>query len=483
VWLTRDGGHHWSDVTPPGVTAWSKVTQIEASHFDLNTAFCSASRFRVDELHPFVYRTRDGGKSWQAIVEGLPPDAPVNAVREDPVRRGLLYAATERAVWVSFDDGEHWDSLQGNLPHTSVRDIAIHDSDLIVATHGRGFWILDDISRLRQLSPVRLKDVFLVAPATATRLTRSTWTDTPIPPDEPMAANPPAGAVIDYFLPREVQGTVVLEVLDAHGGLVRRYASDERPEPSAEDLAHQLIPPYWVAEPRSLAKGAGMHRWVWDLRYPPPFAITHGYPIAAVPHATPREPLGPVAVPGIYTVRLTVDGRRIEAPLELKADPRLRLAPGALEDQYRLATRLAALLGESSRTLLAARSVEAQLKALPPTGPAAPAIKTFATRLATLIEPEGPAGPAQDKESRLLRAIQTDIRTLYGAVTRNDAAPTAAQARESEVAAAAYATLLESWHALEAELPALNAQLQSAKLAGIRPELPPPADLNAADEE
>jgi photosystem II stability/assembly factor-like uncharacterized protein len=483
VWLTHDGGQHWSDVTPPRVTPWSKVTQIEASHFDPDTAYCSVSRFRVDELHPFIYRTRDGGKSWQGIVEGLPSDAPVNAVREDPVRRGLLYAATERAVWVSFDDGEHWDSLQGNLPHTSMRDLAIHDADLVVATHGRGFWILDDISRLRQLAPEKLEDNFLVAPATATRLTRSTWTDTPIPPDEPMAANPPAGAVIEYFLAREVKGTVALEVFDARGGLVRRYTSDDSPEPSAEDLAHQLIPPYWVAEPRSLATGVGMHRWVWDLRYPPPFATTHGYPIGAVPHATPREPLGPVAVPATYTVRLTVDGRRLEAPLELRADPRVKLTSAAYEEQFRLATRLAALLGESAHTLLAARSVEAQLKALPPTGPAVAAIKAFATRLATLVEPEQPAEPAQDKKSRLLRAVQTDIRTLYDAVSRSDAAPTAAQTRESEVAAAAFATLLGSWHALQAELPALNGHLRAAKLAEIRPALRPPADLNAADEE
>jgi photosystem II stability/assembly factor-like uncharacterized protein len=483
VWLTRDGGHQWSDVTPPGVTAWSKVTQVEASHFDANTAYCSVSRFRVDDLHPFIYRTRDGGKSWQAIIEGLPPDAPVNAVREDPERRGLLYAATEHAVWVSFDDGEHWDSLQGNLPHTSMRDLAIHGSDLIVATHGRGFWILDDISRLRQLAPAKLNDVFLIAPAMATRLTRSTWTDTPIPPDEPTAANPPAGAVIEYFLPRAARGNVVLEVLDAHGGLVRRYTSADPPEPSAEDLARQLIPPYWVAEPRSLAQGAGMHRWVWDLRYPAPFATSHGYPIAAVPHATPREPFGPVAVPGMYTVRLNVDGRRLEAPLELRADPRVHLAPGALEDQYRGAPRRAALLGESAHTLLALRSTEAQLKALPPTGPAAAAIQAFATRLATLIEPEEPAEPAQDKESRLLRAVQTDIGALYAAVTRSDAAPTAAQTRESEVAAAAFARLLDTWHALAADLPALNARLRSAKLAEIRPELPPPADLDKVDAE
>ena len=306
-------------MTPAGL-AWSKVTQLEPSHFDAGTAYCSVSRLRVDDMHPFIYRTRDGGRSWQSISAGLPDDAPVNAVREDPLRQGLLFAATERAVWVSLDDGEHWDALQANLPHTSMRDLAIHGADLVVATHGRGFWVLDDISRLRQLSAAKLKDVFVVAPATAYRVARSTWTDTPIPPDEPTASNPPDGAAIDYYLPRDAKGVVVLEVRDAQGALVRRYASDDRPEPSPEELARQLIPPIWVAAPRVPSREAGMHRFVWDLRYAAPFSIGHGYPISAVPHATPREPLGPVAVPGTYTVRLTAQGKISTVPLNVIMD-------------------------------------------------------------------------------------------------------------------------------------------------------------------
>jgi photosystem II stability/assembly factor-like uncharacterized protein len=482
VWLTRDGGRHWADVTPAGLTAWSKVTQLEPSHFDAGTAYCAVSRLRIDDLRPYLYRTRDGGKSWQSISAGLADGAPVNAVREDPLRQGLLFAATERAVWVSFDDGEHWDSLQANLPHTSMRDLAIHGADLVVATHGRGFWVLDDISRLRQLAAAKLREPFLVAPATAYRVARSTWSDTPIPPDEPLAANPPDGAVIDYYLPHDARGVVVLEVLDAHGALVRRYASDDRPEPSAEELARQLIPPVWVAVPRAPSRTAGMHRFVWDLRYAAPFSVSHGYPISAVPHATPREPLGPVVVPGAYTLRLSVDGRNVEAPLAVSADPRVALAPAGYATQLRLATSLAAELGDASHALLGVRSLRAQLTALPPAGPAAAVIHGFDARLAALVEAADGA-PGGAGAAPLLPDVQARIETLYGAVTGADAAPTAAQTAAADAAATALAGLLASWKSLAAELPAVNARLHAAGLGPLRAELPPPLDRDAADEE
>jgi photosystem II stability/assembly factor-like uncharacterized protein len=481
VWVTRDAGGHWSDVTPPGVTAWSKVTQIEASHFDAAAAYCSVSRLRVDDLHPFVFRTRDGGRSWQSISAGLPADAPINAVREDPVRRGLLYAATERAVWVSFDDGEHWDSLQANLPHTSMRDLAVHGADLIVATHGRGFWVLDDVSRLRQLAVAKLREPFLIAPAPAYRVQRSTWTDTPIPPDEPVAANPPDGAVLEYYLPRDVAGVVVLEVFDAAGASVRRYASDDRPVPSAEELARQLIPAYWVAEPRTLPRAAGTHRWVWDLRYPAPQTTSRGYPISAVPHATPREPLGPVSLPGNYTVRLTVEGHRLETPLVVRADPRVALPPAAYAAQLLLAQQLVGLLNDSTRALLAARSLRAQLKALPQLGPAAEAGHAYDARLAALIDPPEPAGGGAPAPG--LARVQGELETLYAAVIRADAAPTIAQTQASGGAAAALAGLLSAWKGIAAELPAVNTALRTAGLAPLHPELPLPADRNVADED
>ena len=486
VWVTGDGGGHWSNVTPAAVTAWSKVTQIEASHFDADTAYVSVSRLRIDDLHPYIYRTVDRGKTWAAIAGGLPLDAPVNAVREDPQRQGLLFAATESAVWTSSDDGQHWDSLQLNLPHTSMRDLWIHDDDLIVATHGRSIWILDDISRLRQLTTAPMQDVVLVRPAGAYRTQRSTWSDTPIPPDEPLASNPPAGAVIEFFLPHDAKRPVMLEVLDGNGGLVRRFRSDDPPEPGAEELARELIPHYWLKPPRVLPAQGGMHRWVWDLRYPAPFASTRGYPISAVPHATPQGPEGPLALPGRYLIRLTVEARRFEAPLTVKADPRVRLPSGALEDQWRLATELARLLSESSRALLAAKSEQAQLKALAPAGATAEAVRAYQARLAELL---GSTDKKEDKEQeqtapkRLLPEVQGDIATLYTEVTRGDAAPTAAQLSASETAQRSLTGLLSSWQQLQADLAALNTRLRAAKLAPIRAELPPPRNLNAADED
>jgi len=362
-----------------------------------------------------------------------------------------------------------------------MRDLAIEGTDLIVATHGRAFWVLDDISRLRALGEAKLKEPFLVAPAAALRIARSTWSDTPIPPDEPTAANPPDGAVLEYYLPRDARGVVVLEVLDAAGGLVRRYASNDPPGPGAEELARQLIPPYWVAGTHALSRSAGMHRFVWDLRYPAPPAGGHGYPISAVPHATPREPFGPVAAPGNYTVRLTVDGRRLEAPLGLKPDPRVRLPAEGYAAQLRLAQRLAGLLGDSTRALGAARSLREQLKALPKTGAAAEAIHAYDARLEALLEAPDPA-PGAAPAPRL-PGVSGHVEELYNAVLRADAAPTVAQAEASETTASELAALLGAWHGVEGELATLNARLRAAGLAPLKPGLPLPVDTNAADEE
>ncbi len=484
VWVSADGGKAWSNVTPPELTPWSKVTQIEASHFDTDTAYVSVSRMRIDDLRPYIYRTRDRGRTWQSLAAGLPADAPVNAVREDPQRQGLLFAATENALWSSADDGGHWNSLQLNLPHTSMRDLWIHDDDLIVATHGRSIWILDDISRLRQLPPVPPHEVVLLRPAAAWRVQRSTWSDTPIPPDEPLAANPPAGAVIEFFLPRDARRPVTLEVLDGSGALVRRFTSDDREDPDPQQLARELIPRYWLQPPRVLPARSGIHRWVWDLRYAAPLSATRGYPISAVPHATPRGPEGPLALPGNYLVRLSVDGQRLEAPLLVRLDPRVHLPAGALEMQLRLATELAGLLTESSRTLLAARSEQAQLKALAPSGTTADAVHAWQARLeALLASPESEPGKEGGEEKVRLPALEERIASLYAEVTRGDAAPTAAQLAATAAAREALAPHLGTWQQLQADLPSVNARLSAAKLAPIRSDLPPPRDVNAADED
>jgi photosystem II stability/assembly factor-like uncharacterized protein len=354
VQVTRDGGKTWTDVTPKALTPWSKVTQIDASHFDAARAYISVSRFRLDDPAPLVFRTRDGGKSWTNISAGLSDS--VNVVREDPVQRGLLYAGTERDVYVSFDDGDDWQPLTLNLPHTSMRDLAVHGDDLIVATHGRAFWILDDITPLRQLGAGRADAAapLLFKPAPAHRLRRDNNTDTPLPPEEPAGQNPPDGAIIDYYLPADAAGTATLEILTASGGPVRTYASDATPEPvNPKDLN---VPMYWVRQPRVLPATKGMHRWVWDLHYPPPDAVRHQYPISAIAHDTPRLPLGPSALPGTYTVKLTVGGRSYTQPLVLKMDPRVRTPLVGLREQFSLATKLAGLMHQDMEALRRARA-------------------------------------------------------------------------------------------------------------------------------
>jgi len=352
VWITRDGGKHWTNITPPELTPWSKISQIDASRADDDTAFVAVNRFRLDDLRPYVYVTRDGGRTWQLRVNGL-PDQPVNAVRQDPVVRSLLYAATENGVYVSFDGAATWQSLQNDLPHTSVRDIIVHDNDLIVATHGRGFWILDDIEPLREWASLNAMSTgnqpYLFSPERAYRVRRSTNTDTPLPPEEPMGENPPDGAIVDYRLETPAH-RVVLSFYDRRGRLVRRYSSDDAaPAP----IPHLDKPVYWERPFARPSIAASMHRFVWDLRETPPLA-DQDLPISAVPHDTPRTPQGSLVLPGVYTVRLDVDGRTLQRPLEVVMDPRVVISNEALETQYQLATRL---------TMLANKSYEAAAKA------------------------------------------------------------------------------------------------------------------------
>ena len=467
LWVTRDRGAHWADITPAAVTPWSKVTQLEASHFDDASAYASISRLRVDDLHPFIYRTHDGGKTWAPIVGGL-PDEPVNAVREDPVRRGLLYASTERGVYASFDDGAQWQALQHNLPHTSVRDLVVHGDDLIVATHGRGFWIMDDVALLRQLGDLSRDALF--APAPAYRFPRNTYPDTPVPPDEPMAENPPSGAIIDYYLAQP--GPVTLEILDARGAVIRRYASSDPPEQTAADLATQLIPAIWVAPHRPLPTTAGMHRHVWDLHGERPLANAYQYPITATPHATPRTPEGPLAPPGTYTARLVANGKRLTQAFEVRVDPRVGLPRAAVLAQGQLEQRLAALLTRSSTDVLAARSVLEQLAKLPP----GPAVAHAVAAVTAILE-----GPKAHTATRAptLGSVNGALASLYGQI-QVDAAPTAAQRAETAKAEQQLGELTTRWkQVLDAELAALRA----AGAPAIHPELRPVLRATEGDEE
>ncbi|HVB36990.1 MAG TPA: hypothetical protein VND92_00565, partial [Vicinamibacterales bacterium] len=339
IWVTRDGGKDWRNVTPPGVTPWSTVTQIVASHFDDETAYASVSRFFLDDLKPYIYATHDGGKTWKLVVNGLPDDAPVDVVREDPVEKDLLFAGTERAVWFSADDGAHWQSLQLNLPVNSMRDLAVHDNDLIVATHGRSDWILDDITPLRQLSAAAAAThAFLYEPEAAYQIPRNTYTDTQLEPEFPAGQNPPSGAIIDYDLKAPASGPVTLEIFDAAGKLVRRYASTDKPTPVNPDELN--FPTFWLRPPQVLSAQAGMHRFVWDLHYPAPNVLRPTVSISVILHDSPIGPLGPAALPGRYTIKLTADGHTSTQPLTVRMDPRNKTPMAGLTQQFRLAMQL-----------------------------------------------------------------------------------------------------------------------------------------------
>jgi photosystem II stability/assembly factor-like uncharacterized protein len=320
VHLTRDDGKTWQNVTPPPLTPWSKVAMVEASHFDVNTAYAAVDRHRLEDYAPYVYRTADGGKSWQKITAGLPPGVHLQSIKEDPERRGLLFAGTELAVFVSFDDGGRWESLQLNLPAVSVRDLAIHDDDLIVATHGRGFWVIDSMTVLRQVAeePPRA-DAFLFRPGDAILIPPPSENGTPQPRDEPLAENRPYGALIDYYLAADASAPVVLEIVDPAGDVIRRYSSADRVTPV--DPTTLNIPAFWRPTPDVLSSKAGQHRWVWDLRGTPPPAASGGRGGAGAGGGFgPR--LGPLVLPGQYAVRLTVNGKEAVQPLVVRMDPR-----------------------------------------------------------------------------------------------------------------------------------------------------------------
>jgi photosystem II stability/assembly factor-like uncharacterized protein len=486
VWQTRDGGKKWNDITPKELTPWSKVTQISASHFDDDSAYASVSRFRINDERPYIYRTHDSGKTWNLITSGLPEIGPVDTVREDPVRKGLLFAGTENAVWVSFDDGDHWQSLQLNLPHTSMRDLWIHDDDLIVATHGRAFWILDDITPLREAtSSLAATDAHLFTPGPAYRVHRDTYTDTPLPPDEPTGANPPDGAIIDYYLGRAASAPVTLEILDARGQLVRKFSSADKPDVTEAELRKQLIPLYWVRPFRSLSADAGMHRWVWDLHYPAPDSTRHDYPISAIPGDTPRYPLGPTVLPGSYTARLTANGKSYTANFTVKMDPRVKTSAAGLDQKFQLETRLASLVSQTSKAVMQAGSIREPLQKVSEqaTGPTKDSVQAFQTKLAAVLgAPSGFFAPPSAEVT--LAQVNGQVAALYGQVWQADAEPSVAQSEAVKAIEHDTSDVMKRWDALKtADLAVLNRALHTANLPEIRIESDPHKEEAGTDEE
>jgi photosystem II stability/assembly factor-like uncharacterized protein len=354
IHLTRDGGKTWKDVTPRGLSAWSKISFIEASHADPAVAYAAVDRSRLDDQAPYLYRTRNFGATWQLITNGIAPDSFLRSIRQDadPRSKELLFAGTETGVYVSFDDGDHWESLQLNLPVTSVRDLVIHGEDLIIATHGRSFWILDNISPLRQShESANAKTFFLYNPAPASRVDNDSFIGTPLPPEEPTAENPPAGAVIDYFF-RSSAGTVTMELFDGQRNLVRKFSSeDKHPE------KHRLLPlaERWFPKSESLQTTAGMHRFLWDLTW----GNSEGTSVDE--ESEYRNPRGPKIVPGVYQVRLTVDGQTQTQPLKVVMDPRSPATLNVLQRQLQLGKQIYAEVLKARRTLTEISLVQKQL--------------------------------------------------------------------------------------------------------------------------
>jgi photosystem II stability/assembly factor-like uncharacterized protein len=469
IHVTTDGGRSWKDVTPSQLQPWQKVSILEASHTAARTAYAAINTLRLDDLRPHIYRTRDGGASWQEIVAGIPANENVDVVREDPVRPGLLFAGTERAVYVSFDDGDHWQPLRNNMPASSVRDLMVKGDDLVAATHGRGFWILDDLTALRQQPS---GDATLFAPAVATRVRWNSNTDTPLPPDTPAGENPPDGAVLDYYLKAPAR-LVTLEIHDTAGALVRRYASDD-PVPAPDPQL--AIPRYWVQPPQVLATGAGMHRFVWDL-HETPLPGAPQYPIAAVPHATAPAPTSPWALPGSYKVVLTVDGKRFEQKLVVRMDPRIRTRPDELLAQQRTARGVVADLRVLSPIVGAIAAMRDQLAARKSHGSAD--VDTKIDELAKKVDALSGASPAIG-----VSTVKNRLARLLSTIDHADAAPTAQHAAAAKELHSAIPALVATWQALVAhDLVELNTALRAAKLPEITVPSNAPASAAPGDDD
>ncbi|HEY6619179.1 MAG TPA: hypothetical protein VIY68_06530 [Steroidobacteraceae bacterium] len=459
VWRSDDAGAHWREVTPRALTPWSKVASIELSHFDPAVAYLAIDRHRLDDDEPYIYRTSDGGKQWMRIDAGIPRDSFVNVVREDPAAKGLLYAGTERGMFMSLDDGAHWQPLQQNLPMTSVRDIDVHGDDLVIATHGRGFWIMDNVSVLRQMGALHPDEAVLFKPATAIRMRPSNFTGTPMPKDEPLAANPPDGAMIDYALPAAASGPVTLSILDAHDGPVRRFSSTDptqSPDPSKLKFA-----PEWVPPPVVLATTPGMHRFVWDLRYSSP------EPASAKPATGARpSPQGAWAPPGRYEVELNVGGKKFRQALQLKEDPRVTISQAALLREFTLtrqieqaAARASSAVAQASRLLDALESRLAES-----TAPRENMVRLRAKAWSVSgVLPHSASRSTPPLRTDSLRMLAADLEKLEAAADGADADPGAdVRASFATLSRMLTATLADWDTLLNRDLVELNAQLKAA---------------------
>ena len=475
IQLTRDHGEHWSDVTPPGLGPITQISMIEASHFDAGTAYAAIDRHDENDFKPHLLRTHDYGKTWQETNSGIPAGDFARVVREDPLKKGLLYAGTENTAWVSFDEGDHWSSLRLNLPVTSVRDLVVHNDDLVICTYGRAFWVLDDVTPLRQIERNTASTaVLFFRPANALRVRLDLNQDTPLPPEMPAGTNPPNGAIIDYYLSAKPGDDVDLAIYDGAGKLVRQYST------KAEEMMKEPplnVPDYWVYRPEPLTRNAGMNRFVWDMRYAAPPVLRHDYPISALYQGTPGLPLGAMVTPGTYQVKLTVNGKTYEQPLKVSLDPRVDVTPAALSEQLSLESKIIDLVAASydyykkaaaMRQALAGDQKELEKRNAAGTG--ATALKDFDEKAGRLQGSDAGfgGGGRGGRGTPAFAALNRNLGSLASVIDGQDAAPTPAMQTAYEEHCKELATAVTSWNALmKTDLSNVNGELAKAGLSPV----------------
>ena len=465
IQVTTDGGAKWTNVTPPQIKPWTRIFNIEAGHFDNGTAYAAANTLRVHDMNPHFWRTHDGGKTWTEINNGIAPGAVANSIREDPRVKGLLYGSTDTQVWVSYDDGDHWQSLRINMPAISVRDLQLKDdakcmcSDLIAGTHGRGFWILDDVTPLRAMATRRdSRTSYLVKPGTAVRMRFANNDPTPWPPEVPAGENPPPGAILNYFLASNAK-EVKIEILDAKGKAIRTYSSSDpvlAPDPGLEPEAynrvcmrnpsapHCSVPLYWAAPNIALSATAGMHRFIWDMRYDPIQGMTSESEANAVPHRTYFAATAPFAPPGTYTVRLTADGTTSTQPLTLVLDPRVKTSSSAMATIAMLTREMYDNAQAVHAAYVDARRMSDRL-----TGASDAELKALVDSIAPpQTRPLRRGFGAQATGTPTLQSAQTSLMAAAMSMQAADVAPTARQLAAVEQARAQFKDVMARWQKL-----------------------------------
>src|SRR5712692_2228978 len=476
VQVTKDRGATWKNVTPPDVPVWSTISMVEASHFEAGTAYAAVNRNGLDDLRPHIFRTHDFGQTWQETVNSMRDIDFVRSVREDPVRKGLLYAATEEGVYVSFDAGDHWRSLRLNMPVVAIHDLAVEQDDLVAASYGRSFWILDDVSPLRQLTTnFNASAPLLFAPRAAVRVRRDENQDTPLPPEVPAGQNPPDGAILHYYLREPVASDIQLQIYDPAGTLIRSYTS--APVPAGKVKDDPFIAPYWIAHPRPLSREKGMHRFVWDLRHADPPAIhvqsPYNYPIAAIVGATPLPPQGPLVMPGTYEVRLKIGEQVLRQPLEVKMDPRVSYIRNELQSSVDLQLKISAALGRNFAAYQQVKDLRAHLadlKKRPKEDPVAAAVLALDAKV-TALEGE-PTPILEEPKTVSFSAVNDTLTALMALVDGADFAPSEESFAAYQRTCKALNTTLSAWKELKTkDIPAFNGTLSRSKLPPV-PEYP-----------